>query len=195
MKYWFRLFMLIGCVLSVFAAIGWALPHGYQFTASIEIDAPPAEVYQRIDTTPEWQAWSQWNPDTIENLTVEYGVDGKSQNWTDVRGSGKLWFVDQKLNEQIDYRMRFANFPEMDATIRLDKNGSSTKVVWTSAGQLPPSPLYGFFRHIFEGQMKMQYEQSLTKLKQVIEQPEHSETPTADKSAPASEPEPATKTD
>lgn len=171
MKYWFRLFMLIGCVLAVFAAIGWALPHGYEFTASIEIDAEPAEVYQQIDTTPEWQAWSQWNPDAIEDLTVDYGVDGKSQNWTDVRGSGKLWFVDEKVNEQIDYRMRFANFPEMEASIRLAKIDSGTKVVWSSEGQLPSSPFYGFFRHIFEGQMKMQYEQSLAKLKRVVEQP------------------------
>jgi hypothetical protein len=181
MKYWIRLFLLIGAIISVIAAIGWALPHNYSLATSTTIKASPREVYAQIDLTPKWKAWSQWNSDEIKDLTVEYGADGKSQSWTDVRGTGKLWFVDQKQDQRIDYRMRFANFPEMDASIVLKAKGESTEVTWTSEGKLPSSPFYGFFRHIFVQQMQLQYDQSLQKLKTAVEQPA-AETPEDGKS-------------
>jgi len=161
---------LVGCVILFFAVIGSLLPHGYSLSASREFSASPAEVYAQIDSTPKWKSWSQWDSDTIEDLTVSYGADGKSQRWTDVRGDGKLWFTDQKADQRIDYRMRFANFPEMDASIILEPKNGGTLVTWTSDGVLPSGPFYGYFRHVFVSGMTRQYQQSLDKLSTVIEQ-------------------------
>lgn len=165
-----------------FAIIGSLLPHGYSLSASREISASPAEVYAQIDSTPKWKSWSQWDPDTIENLTVSYGADGKSQRWSDVRGDGKLWFTDQKADQRIDYRMRFANFPEMDASIILEPSSSGTLVTWNSEGVLPSGPFYGYFRHVFVSGMTRQYEQSLGKLKSVVEDKDSTESPLTDQS-------------
>ena len=170
MKYWIRLLALVLCVILIFAVIGSLLPHGYSLSATKEISATPAEVYGQIDALPDWKSWSQWNPDSIEDLTVTYGADNKSQRWTDVRGDGKLWFTDQKTNERIDYRMRFANFPEMEASIVLEPKNGGTLVTWNSEGVLPSGPFYGFFRHVFVSGMTRQYQQSLGKLKDVVEQ-------------------------
>ena len=172
MKYWIRLLALVGCVLLIFALIGSVLPHDYSLSATTEINAPPAEVYDRIDSLPDWKAWSQWDPDSIEDLTVNYGADGKSQTWTDVRGEGKLWFTDQKQNERIDFRLRFANFPEMTSSLVLTPSDDTTTVTWSSEGVLPSGPFYGFFRHIFASGMTRQYEQSLGKLKKIVEKVE-----------------------
>ena len=98
MKYWIRLLALVGCVILFFAVIGSLLPHGYSFSATQQINATPAEVYAQIDSLPDWKSWSQWDPDSIDDLTVTYGVDGKSQRWTDVRGDGKLWLTDQNAD-------------------------------------------------------------------------------------------------
>ena len=152
-----------------FAVIGSLLPHGYSLSASREISASPAEVYAQIDSTPKWKSWSQWDPDSIKDLTVSYGSDGKSQRWTDVRGDGKLWFTGQKADQRVDYRMRFANFPEMDASIVLEPKNDGTLVTWTSEGVLPSGPFYGYFRHVFVSGMTRQYKQSLDKLSGVVE--------------------------
>ena len=92
-----------------------------------------------------------------------------------VRGDGKLWFTNQKADQRIDYRMRFANFPEMEASIVLEPNEGGTLVKWSSEGVLPSGPFYGFFRHGFVSGMTRQYEQSLGKLKAVVEGPENPE--------------------
>lgn len=177
MKYWIRLLALVLCIVLIFAVIGSLLPHGYSIEASREIKASPEQVYQQIESLPDWKSWSQWNPDTIESLTIEYGADGKSQRWTDVRGEGKLWFIDQQANQRIDYRMRFANFPEMASSIALDSDGENTRVTWSSEGVLPSGPFYGFFRHIFVDGMTTQYEQSLDRLRAVIEETDSESDP------------------
>jgi len=164
------LLALVGCVILFFAVIGSLLPHDYSLSATMQIRATPAEVYQHLDSLPDWKAWSQWDPDSIKDLTVNYGADGKSQTWTDVRGQGKLWFTDQKENERIDYQLRFANFPEMNSSIVLTPSGDVTNVVWSSEGALPFGPFYGYTRHIFASGMTRQYEQSLGKLKRVAEE-------------------------
>ena len=169
MKYWIRLLALVGCVILFFALIGSLLPHGYSLSATTKVRATPAAIYQHLDSLPDWKAWSQWDPDSIEDLTVSYAADGESQKWTDIRGEGKLWFTDQKPDERIDYQLRFSNFPEMKSSIVLTPSGDSTTITWSSEGALPSGPFYGYFRHIFVDGMTRQYEQSLGKLKKLSE--------------------------
>lgn len=172
MKYWIRLFALIFCIVLIFAVIGSLLPHGYSLEASRTINAPPSAVYQQIESLPKWKAWSQWNPEIVESLSIDYGPDGKSQRWTDVRGEGKLWFTKQKENQRIDYQLRFANFPEMSSSIELKADAADPKkttVSWSSEGVLPSGPFYGFFRHIFVDGMTVEYETSLQRLAKTVE--------------------------
>ena len=180
MKYWIRLLALVFCVVLIIAIIGSLFPHDYSFETSREVSASPQQVYQQIDSLPKWKNWSQWNPETVESLTIEYGADGKSQHWTDVRGEGKLWFTDQQENQQIDYELRFANFPKMTSSLTLTPKGDSTLVTWKSQGVLPAGAFYGFFRHIFVHGMKTEYEASLDRLTALAEEqnPESSQTET-----------------
>jgi len=170
MKYWIRLLALVFCVLLICAIIGSLLPHGYSLEASREIAASPVRVYEQLESLPKWKSWSQWNTEEVKSLSIDYASDGKSQRWSDVRGEGKLWFESEKENERIDYRMRFANFPEMQSSIVLEPKGDNTLVKWSSEGVLPSGPFYGFFRHIFVDGMTTQYEQSLDKLKKLVEE-------------------------
>ncbi len=172
-KYFFRLILLIAAVLAIIAAFGSLLPRGYDFSTQIQIDAPRDVVFAEINSLPNWRTWSQWNPEKIPGLTVEYaGPDsgvGCEQSWTDIRGSGKLWITESDANRLIKYEMTFANFPKMTSEIEIGTAGDLTSVLWSSQGKLPGGPFYGFFAPFFGTQMRNQYQDSLQQLKKKLE--------------------------
>ena len=173
-KYYFRLILLIGAVIGFFAIVGSLLPRSYKFSSEIEINADQTQIFPQINSLPNWQNWSrQWNPAEIENLEIQYnskptGV-GAAQNWTDIRGRGKLWITKSTPNQLISYDMTFGNFPKMTSQIELLPSDSTTNVRWSSSGRLPGGPFYGYFGSFFSTQMKSEYEKSLEKLKSVVE--------------------------
>ena len=174
MKYWIRLMLLVGAVLAVFAVIGSLLPRSYDFSTQIEVNSPAKEIFPQINTISNWKNWTQWNPADIPGLTVQYSGEeageGATQTWKDVRGHGKLWITKSVPGKEIAYNMDFANFPTMTGRIEISELGESQSVVrWSSRGKLPGGPFYGFFAPFFSTQMKNQYDQSLAKLKNLVE--------------------------
>ena len=114
--YYARLLMLIAALLAIVAVIGSLLPRSYDFEAVAVIDAPREVVFEQVNTIKAWQDWSQWSPQQVADLEVEYsgteaGV-GAAQKWTDVRGDGKLWIVESVPDQKVAYKLEFAGFPE-----------------------------------------------------------------------------------
>jgi hypothetical protein len=60
---------------------------------------------------------------------------------------------------------------ELAAPTKNPADGAQTKVVWSSQGKLPGGPFYGFFSPFFANGMKQQYDQSLLRLKKMVEAP------------------------
>lgn len=175
-KYYFRLLLLIGAVIGLFALIGTLLPRSYDFESRITISAPADQVYPLLVEPRLWQQWSrQWNPAEIDQLAIEYNAiprgPGAAQTWTDRRGAGKLWIVACQPSQLVEYRMTFAGFPEMESQFRLqpDEAGEATEVVWSSRGRLPGGPFYGYFAPFFATQMRNEYDKSLEGLKARVE--------------------------
>jgi len=177
--------MLIAVVLGIVAVIGSLLPRDYDFESVAVIDAAPESVFEQVNTMKAWGDWSQWSPQQVEGLEVEYsgtaaGV-GAAQAWTDPRGDGKLWIIESVPNQAVAYKLEFAGFPEMASSIKLspmsDEGGEGgnpgeqvqTKVVWSSSGTLPGGPFYGFFSPFFATGMQHQYDASLLRLKELVE--------------------------
>ena len=174
--------MLIAVIAGIIAVIGSLLPRSYDFESVAVIDAAPAFVFEKVNTMKDWQEWSQWSPRQVEGLRVEHsgtaeGV-GAAQKWTDPRGDGKLWIVESIPNQKVAYRLEFGSFPEMASSIDLTPmadeagEGQKTKVVWSSEGNLPGGPFYGFFSPFFATGMKHEYDASLGRLKQLVEKRE-----------------------
>ncbi len=178
--YYARLLMLIAVIVGIIAVIGSLLPRSYDFESVVEVNASPERLFEKVNTIRAWQEWSQWSPRQVEGLQVEYsgtasGV-GAAQKWTDPRGDGKLWIVESVPNQKIGYQLEFAGFPEMDSEIELvpvqdDLDGTqTTRVIWSSHGTLPSGPFYGFFSPFFATGMKHQYDASLGRLKELVEE-------------------------
>ena len=114
-----------------------------------------------------------WSPERIDDLQVKYaGPDagiGAEQIWTDERGTGRMKITGSQENQQVQFRIDFLNFHEMLNRLDIsgDENGST--VIWTSSGELPGGPFYGYFGSLFSSGMELQYEQALQELKKVVE--------------------------
>lgn len=178
--------MLVAVIVGIVAVIGSLLPRSYDFESATVIDAPAATVFEQVNTIKAWQDWSQWSPQQLESLTVEYsgtetGV-GAAQKWNDPRGDGKLWITQSVPNQKVAYQLEFAGFPEMTSSIEMlpvadgagqgaetRGDGTQTRVVWSSRGTLPGGPFYGFFSPFFATGMKHQYDASLERLKVLVE--------------------------
>ncbi len=173
LKFFFRAFLVLLAVAMIPVVIGYFLPRDYSITAEIEIEAPIEKVFVKINTLKEWQAWSPWNSNAIDDLTVKYSGpksgEKSAQSWQEPRGSGKLWITDVTEPELIKYKMEFEGFPIMDSQFELSESDSKTTVVWKSNGELPPGPFYGWTSIIFERGLTSEYRKGLGKLKEVCE--------------------------
>ncbi len=202
----FRLFLrvltaflaLIGIVL----LIGCLLPRNYAIETSVIIEAPSEKVFPLINELRKWESWSPISEERIQGLTANFsGADageGAIQTWSESRGDGKMWIVNSQPNHAIEYRWRFANFPELVGTFRFESEPNQShsplvqlnrnddqdqsqsqnapasgadfcKVTWSSSGRLPSGPFYGFFGLIFENAMNREYAASLQRLKHIVE--------------------------
>ena len=181
LKYFFRLLLLIACVIGFFALIGSLLPRSYDFERSIVINVPAEEIFPLLNSPQRWPEWSrQWGGELAEQLDLDIQYNGESagvgaaQTWSDPRGSGKLWITESTPNQLVEFEVLLANFPPMTSQWALHPNSeTATRVTWHSQGSLPSGPFYGYFGGFFSTQMGYEYENSLAKLKSVLEkQPE-----------------------
>lgn len=165
MIYWLRLFGLIFIFISIVAVVGSLLPRSYDFEVAQTIEASPEVVYQRIDTFPDWQSWSQWSTDSENVQILKYSDEGKTVQWTDNRGNGVMKMIESEPGERVKLTSNYGDFPEMISTLEVSRDAGFTILVWRSQGTLPSGPFYGYFSPFFPNGMRAQYSASLKKLK------------------------------
>lgn len=167
-----RVFGAAAALVLVFLLIGMLLPHAYQTSAEIVIEAPPEKIFPYFNRLDRWPEWSQWATNKDSMFKVEYGPQvegvGAAQTWTEPRGSGKLWITDSQPDRSLEYVVEFGDFPRMTSRFELRPEGAGTRVTWSSAGRLPSGAFYGWFRLAFVNGLNAQYQQALTKLDAVV---------------------------
>ena len=159
-------------LIFLFWLIGLLLPHGYQTTAEVVVEAPAEKIFPYLNRLDQWPAWSQWQTGKDSLFRVVYGpmIEGVGavQTWQEPRGRGKLWITGSELNRSLDYVVEFGEFPRMESRFVLTPEGSKTRVSWTSSGRLPGGAFYGWLRLAFVNGMRDQYQQALVKLDAVV---------------------------
>ena len=173
-RFFLRLAATIAGFIGVILLIGAVLPRGYTLETEIEIAATPSEIFPFLNNLNNWQQWSSYgsvvNPDI--NLKSGPKVEGldASMSWSEKRGSGKLWITKSEENREVTYAVNCANFPRMDSQMLLEPVADNkTKVRWSSSGNLPRGPFYGWFGRYFAGALRADYQSSLVRLKKLVE--------------------------
>lgn len=176
----FRLGALVLGVVVFFAVVGWFLPREYEVSTSIEIDAPPADVYALIGEARDWAKWSpSWDFPAQEKVSHRYfdnppGVSWQIDGTTGSFGRGKMWFSDRVENQKVEYYVERAY--QVFNSIELEPlaDGTRTRVTWTNEATLPRQRwsdglFYGWAGLVYKPALKGQYDADLIRLKNVCE--------------------------
>ncbi len=173
-RFFFRLAAAIAGLIALILLIGALLPRAYTLDTEIEIAAPPNEIFPFLNNLNNWQQWSSYGSAVNPEINLKPGpkMEGldASMTWSEKRGSGKLWINKSEENREVAYAVDFANFPKMESAIVLEPQGErKTKIKWSSSGNLPRGPFYGWFGQYFAGALRADYQSSLARLKKLVE--------------------------
>lgn len=165
------LLLLIGiyCILCV---VG---PKNLNVERSTEIDAPKTAVFNLINNIESWEKWSSWNlRDT--SMIISYpaktvGVGAKSEWISASEGNGTQEIVESIPGERLKTQLIFEGFGDPShAVFNLKEEGEKTKVSWAMETKDFSFLIRGMmFAMGMKGQIKSNYEESLSNLKSIVE--------------------------
>ncbi len=140
---------------------------------SVEIAAPPEEVYEKVVDYATWTTWSPWlcaEPTAQVTVSEDSNSVGSIYQWSgEVVGAGEIEHLSLDPNVRIQDEIRFLKPFESKSSVVFDfeNSGLGTKVTWHMDGSLP------WFLFWMTGMMKgligMDYDRGLKMLKEWIE--------------------------
>ena len=145
----------------------------FNVAESIEIAAPPHNVFDVVANFDTWTTWSPWlcsEPDATVEVTENPNSVGSIYKWNgNIVGEGEIEHLALDPGVRITEDLRFIRPWESQADVSFDfeKVGEGTRVTWTMDSSLP------WFMFWMVSTMKsmigMDYERGLKMLKEYIE--------------------------
>lgn len=140
---------------------------------SIQIEAPPEQVFDRLADYSQWRTWSPWlcaEPDADVQVTDDPSSVGSVYQWRgELVGQGEIEHVKLDPGRLIQDEIRFIKpfKSRSDVRFELDDVDGGTRVTWHMQGSLP------WFLFWLKSQMDifigMDYERGLKMIKEWIE--------------------------
>ena len=170
----------IAALLVLLIALGFVLPDKVHVEREIVIDAPAADVFERISDFEAWDAWSPWaNKDPNAKYAHSGSGIGQKMVWQsdhpDV-GNGSQEITDIDPPYLLVTRLEFDGRGGAQATFKLSPTGDgATKVTWSLDTRMREGvPIYmmpmGTYMSFFmDGWVGKDYELGLANLKKVVE--------------------------
>lgn len=150
------------------------LPSHWSVSRSIVINAPPSRIIPLLSDLKN--GWPQWSAFDNDDPTLAYSYPnpkpgvGSERAWQSKKmGSGvqKITRADAKgvafVLNMPDYKM------SLDGEFAFEAEGKATKVTWTDRGVAGRSPLQRVMVQFMDKMMGGTFEESLAKLKVVVE--------------------------
>lgn len=163
--------VIVGVVVVVLG-VGAFLPKEYRVERSIEIDAPPDAVFDRVNSLRQWDGWSPWiaKDPSIESTYSgpEAGV-GATVAWTSEKsGSGTQTITLSERPSRIEMALDFGEMGKPNAYWDFEPANDGVRVTWGLSGKAT-GPLGGYFAKMMDGWVGADYEDGLMRLKNVVE--------------------------
>ena len=110
---------------------------------SLEIEAPPDQVFDTVRNLKTWPQWSPWllhEPDARIDYSSDCTAEGGYYTWDgEIVGAGKLAHVEIRsphaIHQEIEFHKPFKSVSDVDWTF--EKQGENTLVSWEMHGKMP----------------------------------------------------------
>ena len=124
-------------VVTGFAMVVYLQPNEMQVTRSIVVAAPPATVYDQVNTLRNWDGWSPWaklDPNASNSFDGPASGTGAGFAWSgnDKVGEGRMKIVDSRPGEHVHLAVDFVRPFEGKSTSEFSfkPEGDKTAVTW-----------------------------------------------------------------
>lgn len=175
---------VLALLAALFVGVGILLPGTVELTRSVEIAAPPDDVFAFLDDLDAWTEWTTWG-DVQSRLEGPPSGPGARRVWDDPRlGSGSLTIVGANPPHSVDYLVEVEGGAlRFEGRITVEARDGGSLVTWTERADLGWNPLLGWTALNMEESQGRQLQESLDRLRERIR------TGTAE--GPTASPEPA----
>ena len=169
----------VGALAALFLLVAAFLPSSYTVERSIEINKPPAVVFEQVadfNNYLKWNPWSKLEPTAKNTITGVQKQVGASWMWegSDQIGKGSLTLEKIEPYRALAFKLAFIAPYESEASDSwtFEQTPNGTKATWHNTGELP-YPMMRYMGLMLEGMLGPQFEQGLYDLKALSEaQPE-----------------------
>jgi len=131
----------VAVLLIVACAFVALQPADFAIQRSVQIAAPPADVFSQVNDLQAWDAWSPWSkldPDAKVTLSDLTAGEGATIHWSgnDQVGEGKMVIVESRPAELVDLDQTFVRPMAGSARIAYDfvPEADGTKVTMRMSG-------------------------------------------------------------
>lgn len=174
MKWLKRVAFTLVAIVALLLVIGLLLPSGFKIQRSVLIAAPPAKIYPLIVDPRQWKNWTVWNRrDPAMTMNYSGAESGAGAKWSwqsKTEGNGEMEFTMALPNERIDYSLSFPDFGMASrGQLRLEPEGSGTRVTWTNEGDMGANPVNRYFGLLMDRMVGPDFEGGLVNLKALAE--------------------------
>lgn len=164
--------LVLFALLVVVMGVGAFLPKDFRVERSIEMNASPEAVFDRVNSLRTWDAWSPWiaRDPTIENSYAgpEAGV-GATVIWTSEKsGDGTQTITRSERPTRIETALDFGEMGQPRADWSFEPSGDGVLVTWGLSGNTS-GLLGGYFAKMMDTWVGADYEDGLVRLKDVVE--------------------------
>jgi uncharacterized protein YndB with AHSA1/START domain len=134
--------IVLAIALVAFVIVVATRPADFRITRSATVAAPPAIVFEQVNTLRNWDAWSPWaklDPNTTQTFEGPPSGAGSSFSWAGNNkvGAGKMTILESKPNELVRFQLDFVKpfKATNDSEWTFQPEGGQTRVTWTMTGK------------------------------------------------------------
>ncbi|WP_418320233.1 SRPBCC family protein [Piscinibacter sakaiensis] len=173
-----RFLKVLLIVVALLAALVWGggmlLSPKFTVIRSVEIQAPPEQVYALVADPKAWQQWSAWNrrdPEMQMSFSGEPVGAGAGWAWrSKSQGNGRMAFIAADPNRKLDYDLQFEDFEATSkGSFIFEPIDGGTRVSWTLNGDMGDKPPMRWFALGADYMIGPDFEAGLRNLKSVAE--------------------------
>lgn len=172
LKILFKSLLLLVVVLAV---VSLFLPANTRVGRSVQIDAPPARVFQYVNDFRQFNRWSPWfgiDPDTKYVFSGPESGVGSRMEWSSEDpnvGKGVQEIVGSVEPERVDTHLAFDGQGDANAAFLLMPNDGGTEITWQFDVEWGYNPIGRYMGLMMDDMVGKSYEEGLQKLKLLAE--------------------------